>query len=132
MNLYTFFAVSYTLSNKIKYYQEKERNLIMTDTKQLKDEELKKVTGGDGPTTYKYVFTNKDWVYDSGLKTMIIRILESVSTNDDYKKILCIKEDSENRSYDLYNGNGAGNYTVTAKKILDCYKNFGGDLDAME
>ena len=42
----------------------------MTDTKQLKDEELKKVAGGESTTTYKYVFTNKDWVYDSGLKTI--------------------------------------------------------------
>ena len=99
---------------------------------ELKDEELKKVVGGEDTTTYKYVFTNKDWVYDSGLKTMIIRILESVSTNDDNKGILCIKEDSENRSYDLYNGNRAGYYTVSAKKIVDCYKKFGGDLDAME
>ena len=104
----------------------------MTDTKQLKDEELKKVAGGEGTTTYKYVFTNRDWVYDSGLKTMIIRILESVSTNDDNKEILCIKEDSENRSYDLYNGNRAGYYTVSAKKIVDCYEKFGGDLDAMQ
>lgn len=101
---------------------------------ELKDEELKQVTGGNetGTGTFKYVFTNKDWVYESSLKTMIIRILESVSTNDDNKKILCIKEDSENRSYDLYNGNGAGNYYVSAKNLLNCYKQFGGDLDAME
>ena len=101
-------------------------------TVELKDKELKQVTGGNETETYKYVFKKSDWVYDSGLKTMIIRILESVSTNDDYKKILCIKEDSENRSYDLYNGNRAGYYTVSAKKIVDCYKNYGGNLDAME
>ena len=101
-------------------------------TVELKEKDLKKVTGGEGTTTYKYVFTNKDWVYDSGLKTMIIRILESVSTNDDNKEILCIKEDSDNRSYDLYNGNRAGYYTVSAKKIVDCYNKFGGDLDAMQ
>ena len=101
-------------------------------TVELKEKELKQVAGGNEAGTYKYVFTNKDWVYDSGLKTMIIRILESVSTNDDNKGILCIKEDSENRSYDLYNGNRAGYYTVSAKKIVDCYNKFGGDLDAMQ
>ena len=101
-------------------------------TVELKDEELKQVAGGNETGTYKYVFKKSDWVYDSSLKTMIIRILESVSTNDDNKEILCIKEDSENRSYDLYNGNRAGYYTVSAKKIVDCYNKYGGDLAAMQ
>ena len=100
-------------------------------SKELKGENLEQVTGGNDTGSYKYVFINKDWVYESSLKTIKIRILESVSTNDDNKKILCIKEDSENSSYDLY-GNGAGNYYVSAKKLLDCYKQFGGDLDAMQ
>ena len=51
---------------------------------------------------------------------------------EELHRILCIKEDSENRSYDLYNGNRAGYYTVSAKKIVDCYNKFGGDLDAMQ
>ena len=55
----------------------------MTDTKQLKDEELKKVAGGEDTTTYKYVFTNKDWVYENSMRTITIFIEENVSTNDD-------------------------------------------------
>ena len=37
----------------------------------LKDNELKKVNGGDGNGTFKYVFTDIDWVYDNEEKTMI-------------------------------------------------------------
>ena len=30
-------------------------------TVELKENDIEKVVGGEGTTTYKYVFTNKDW-----------------------------------------------------------------------
>ena len=33
------------------------------NTVELKEKELKEVTGGNNTATYKYVFTDTDWVY---------------------------------------------------------------------
>ena len=99
----------------------------MTDTKQLKDEELKKVAGGEGTTTYKYVFTNKDWVFENSMRTVTIFIEENVSTNDDSKKICC----SQGGGIILHGDPGASEVYYSASSLLKCYKGNGGNLHAM-
>ena len=101
----------------------------MTDTKQLKDEELKKVAGGEGTTTYKYVFTDKDWVYENCTRNIVIHILENVSTNDSLKKVLCKK--TELTRIPTKEDGTNGNVSISAGSLLSCYQGNGGNLHAM-
>ena len=93
---------------------------------ELETKDLQKVSAGEGGT-YKYVFTDKDWVFESNLRTYVIFVLENVSTNDDLKKIRCEKKKKGDRRFD----DGSIEYYVYAETLVKCYKNHGGKLNAM-
>ena len=93
----------------------------------LKDNELKKVNGGDGNGTFKYVFTDIDWVYDNEEKTITITIEENISTNDDGAMILARK----NTAGSIEEDDGSGYYRLSASRIIYHYRNYGGKLHAM-
>ena len=96
-------------------------------TIKLEEKELKNVVGGEDAATYKYVFTDKDWMYENSMKTITIFILENVSTNDGSKKILCRKRNIGDRSRE----DGSGDVYYSASTLLNCYKGNGGVLNAM-
>ena len=105
--------------NALKEEYERLNNKL----KELSEEELQEVTGGEGEGEYLYSFKKYDKI-KTGIPRQYIKIEEDVQTNDSGLSVKVSIHTSESGAKVDF-----GNYTQrTVGSLMELYKEYGGTL----